>query len=164
MIPTGLLFDPAFLSHRQGDLVYVVPHGTLNLGEHFDSPLRLAYTKQLLDAVGMTERLTRVAFARATDEQLLRVHRPEYLRQLAEACAVAGEQVVRLGDDAAGSASTEDVARLAAGAACAAVDAVMTGPLRQAYALIRPSGHHAGADFAMGYCYYNNVAIAARHA
>ncbi|CAM8795304.1 hypothetical protein NCM_05730 [Burkholderia pseudomallei] len=45
MIPTGLLFDPAFLSHRQGDLVYVVPHGTLNLGEHFDSPLRLAYTE-----------------------------------------------------------------------------------------------------------------------
>ncbi len=43
MIPTGLLFDPAFLSHRQGDLVYVVPHGTLNLGEHFDSSLRLAY-------------------------------------------------------------------------------------------------------------------------
>ncbi|KVC72032.1 histone deacetylase [Burkholderia ubonensis] len=164
MIPTGLLFDPAFLAHRQGDLVYAVPDGTLNFGEHFDSPLRLAYTKQLLDAVGMTERMTRITFDAATDAQLLRVHRAEYLQQLAEACAVAGDQVVRLGDEAAGSEATERIARLAAGAACAAVDAVMTGPLRQAYALIRPSGHHAGADFAMGYCYYNNIAIAARHA
>ncbi|WDD95648.1 class II histone deacetylase [Burkholderia sp. FERM BP-3421] len=164
MIPTGLLFDPAFLQHRQGDLVYTVPHGTLTLGEQFDSPLRLAYTMQLLDAVGMNARLTRLAFAPATDAQLLRVHEPGYLRWLAETCALAGPAIVPLGDDAAGGSDTERIARLAAGAACAAVDAVLAGPLRQAYALVRPSGHHAGAEVAMGYCYYNNIAVAARHA
>ncbi|MET5115595.1 class II histone deacetylase, partial [Burkholderia pseudomallei] len=70
MIPTGLLVGPAFLSHRLGDLVYVVPHGALNLGEDFDSPLMRAWTQQLLDEVGMSESLTRVEFARSTDEQL----------------------------------------------------------------------------------------------
>jgi acetoin utilization deacetylase AcuC-like enzyme len=164
MIPTGFLFDEAFLRHRQGDLVYRTPHGSIQVGEDFDSPLRLAYTKQLLDQVGMTEQLERLPFAPSTEQQLLRVHQPDYPPRLAEACQAAGEDVVALGAEAAGSQETEAIARLAAGAACAAVDAVLQGPLQQAYALLRPSGHHAGPAFAMGFCYYNNVAVAARHA
>jgi acetoin utilization deacetylase AcuC-like enzyme len=164
MIPTGLLFDPAFLRHRQGDIVYRAPHGEIHVGEDFDSPLRLAYTKQLLDQVGLTERLTPLAFGAASDEQLLRVHDGAYLEQLAAACRQAGAEVHAFGSEACGSAETEAIARLAAGAACAAVDAVLNGPLTQAYALIRPSGHHAGPAYAMGFCYYNNVAVAARHA
>lgn len=164
MIPTGFLYDEAFLRHRQGDIVYRTPQGNMQVGEDFDSPLRLAYTKQLLDQVGMTQQLERLPFSPATNQQLLRVHHPDYPQRLALACQAAGEEVVALGPEAAGGTDTEAIARLAAGAACAAVDAVMKGPLDQAYALIRPSGHHAGPDFAMGFCYYNNVAIAARHA
>lgn len=161
---TGLIYDEFFLAHNAGRQTYRGSAGVADAGEEFDTPLRLTYSKALLDATGMSARLHPIPYTPAADAALLRVHAPAYLQTLAARCAAAEEDGVELGEDARGNRATEQVARAAAGAACAAVDAVLEGRVRNVYALIRPSGHHAGPDYAMGYCYYNNAAIAARHA
>lgn len=101
-----------------------------------------------------------VAPRAATAEQLARVHDPEYLRRIAE---TAGSSV-QLDPDTFTSPETHDVARLAAGAAVEAVERVLSRPHTRALALVRPPGHHAERNRAMGFCFYNNVAVAAAHA
>ncbi|RXZ42450.1 class II histone deacetylase [Crenobacter cavernae] len=164
MIATGFVYDKRFLDHDAGRIEYRGGEGSADCGEEFDSPQRLLHIKRLFDAVGLTPRLASLPLAPASDKQLLRAHTPAYLESLAAACREAGETIISFGDEARGRGNTEAIARLSAGGACAAIDAVLTGKVPQAYALLRPSGHHAGPDFAMGYCYYNNAGIAARHA
>jgi len=96
----------------------------------------------------------------ATREQLLRVHDGEYLRRISETAGRA----VKLDPDTYTSPESHDIALLAAGAAVQAVDHALSGPQRSALALVRPPGHHAERDRAMGFCLYNNVAVAAAHA
>jgi acetoin utilization deacetylase AcuC-like enzyme len=98
---------------------------------------------------------------RATDEELLRVHDAEYLTLLRETAGRA----VALDPDTFTSPESYDVARLAAGAAAGAVDAALDGEAgARAFALVRPPGHHAERARAMGFCLFNNIAIAAAHA
>jgi acetoin utilization deacetylase AcuC-like enzyme len=101
-----------------------------------------------------------VAPRQATHEQLARVHDPGYLRRISE---TAG-QAVALDPDTYTSSDTYEVAQLAAGAAVDAVERVMAGPHTMALALVRPPGHHAERSRAMGFCFYNNIAVAAAHA
>ena len=96
----------------------------------------------------------------ATDDQLSRVHDARYLRALA---ATAG-RATKLDPDTYTSPESHEIALLAAGAAVQAVDHAMSGPDRRALALVRPPGHHAERDRAMGFCLFNNVAVAAAHA
>jgi acetoin utilization deacetylase AcuC-like enzyme len=101
-----------------------------------------------------------VAPRRATHEQLARVHDEDYLRRIAE---TAG-QAVALDPDTYTSPETSDIALLATGAAVEAVERVLGSVDRSAFALVRPPGHHAERSRAMGFCFYNNVAVAAAHA
>ncbi len=101
-----------------------------------------------------------VAPRSATHEQLARVHSDEYLRRIAE---TAG-QALALDPDTYTSPETSDIAQLAAGAAVEAVERVMGATDRSGLALVRPPGHHAEHSRAMGFCLYNNVAVAAAHA
>jgi acetoin utilization deacetylase AcuC-like enzyme len=96
----------------------------------------------------------------ATDEQLARVHAPEYLELIRRTRG----RSLRLDPDTYTSPESQEIALLAAGAAVDAVDRVMGGPHRSAVALVRPPGHHAERDRAMGFCIYNNVAVGAAHA
>lgn len=96
----------------------------------------------------------------ATHAQLARVHDPEYLRRIAE---TAG-QALALDPDTYTSTDTYEVALLAAGAAVDAVERVMGGKHSMSFALVRPPGHHAEHNRAMGFCLYNNIAVAAAHA
>ena len=96
----------------------------------------------------------------ATDQALLRVHTADYLDAVLE---TAGRPVA-FDADTVTSPESVALARLAAGAACQAVDLVLDGTARRAAALVRPPGHHAEADRAMGFCLFNNVAVAAAHA
>ena len=115
-----------------------------------------------LEASGLSEQLLHIAPTAASDEQILAVHRQEHLRRL---IAVAGgERTVRLDPDTYALPLSLDVARLAAGAVIGAVDAVLSEQADNALAIVRPPGHHATAERAMGFCLLNNVAIAARHA
>ncbi|MBM3771156.1 MAG: histone deacetylase [Acidimicrobiia bacterium] len=101
-----------------------------------------------------------VAPRAATAEQLRRVHDGDYLRRIAE---TAGSSV-QLDPDTFTSPETYEIAHLAAGAAVDAVERVLSGPHVRALALVRPPGHHAERSKAMGFCFYNNVAVAAAHA
>ena len=98
---------------------------------------------------------------RVTDDELLRVHDGAYLTLLRETAGRA----VALDPDTFTSPETYEVARLAAGAAAGAVDAVLDGGTgTRAIALVRPPGHHAERARAMGFCFFNNIAVAAAHA
>jgi acetoin utilization deacetylase AcuC-like enzyme len=101
-----------------------------------------------------------VAPREASREQLARVHSAEHVRRMAETVGLA----TALDPDTYTSPDTYEVARLSAGAAVDAVDRVMGGSHTRAIALSRPPGHHAEHDRAMGFCVFNNVAVAAAHA
>jgi acetoin utilization deacetylase AcuC-like enzyme len=101
-----------------------------------------------------------VAPREATREQLARVHAADYLKQIAETAGTA----MALDPDTYTSPETYEIARLAAGACVDAVERVMSGAHARALAMVRPPGHHAERDRAMGFCFYNNVAVAAAHA
>jgi acetoin utilization deacetylase AcuC-like enzyme len=96
----------------------------------------------------------------ATSEQLLRVHDPEYVRRMAE---MAGKPAA-LDPDTYTSPESHEIVLLAAGAAIDAVERVMAATDRAAAALVRPPGHHAERNRAMGFCLFNNAAVAAAHA
>jgi acetoin utilization deacetylase AcuC-like enzyme len=101
-----------------------------------------------------------VAPRAATTEQLARVHDREYLRRISETAGKASQ----LDPDTYTSPESHDIALLAAGAAIEAVERVMGGSHHAAVAMVRPPGHHAERDRAMGFCLYNNAAVAAAHA
>jgi acetoin utilization deacetylase AcuC-like enzyme len=98
---------------------------------------------------------------RATRGQLLRVHADSLLAAVLETRPTARTM---LDPDTVLSPASAEAALRAAGAAVAAVDAVLTGEARTAFCAVRPPGHHATADAAMGFCLFNNIAIAAAHA
>ena len=98
----------------------------------------------------------------ATDAELLRFHTPGYLARVAAASASATGG--RLDHELHIGPRGEAIARLAAGGVLAAVEAVVAGALDNAYCLVRPPGHHAGADGGHGFCVYSNVSLAAHHA
>ena len=101
-----------------------------------------------------------VAPRAATLEQLARVHDRGYLRRISETAGRSSQ----LDPDTYTSPESHEIALLAAGAALDAVERVLCGSHRAAVALVRPPGHHAERDRAMGFCLYNNVAVAAAHA
>jgi acetoin utilization deacetylase AcuC-like enzyme len=118
---------------------------------------------EVMDAVASRwrERGTEIVAPReATTEQLARVHDRDYLRRISETVGRSSQ----LDPDTYTSPESHEVALLAAGAAIDGVERVMAGSHRAAMALMRPPGHHAERNRAMGFCLYNNVAIAAAHA
>jgi acetoin utilization deacetylase AcuC-like enzyme len=98
----------------------------------------------------------------ASREDLLRVHPESYLRALEEAAPKHG--LTALDPDTAMNPKTLEAAGFAAGGGVAAVEAVMSGAAETAFVLTRPPGHHAGPAQPMGFCFMNNIAVAARHA
>jgi acetoin utilization deacetylase AcuC-like enzyme len=117
--------------------------------------------RNLIDASGLLDELVQIKPAAATDAQLERFHTPEHVARARELSEGEGGSI---GFDAFVGRGSEPIARLAAGGAIAAVDAVMTGRVTNAYALIRPCGHHAVAAEGKGFCIYNNGVLAALHA
>ncbi len=124
-----------------------------------DSPERLRALFDALNDPRFAALLRREAPLAAQDA-LLRVHAPAHLARLATSAPTEGR--VQLGADVVMSAGTRAAALRAAGGAVAAVDAVMRKEARNAFVATRPPGHHALADSAMGFCFFNNAAIAAR--
>jgi acetoin utilization deacetylase AcuC-like enzyme len=107
------------------------------------------------------EELLKLEPRAASDEEVRRCHEQEMIDYLARACQ---SSPAALDADTFVSPESERIARLAAGGACRAVDAVMSGEADNAFLACRPPGHHATVAQAMGFCLYNNVAIAARYA
>ncbi len=126
---------------------------------HPERAERLRQITAHFDASGLAERCLRPPWELASRERIERVHQGSYIDSIAALAASGGGRPEP--DTVVGPASF-DVARLAAGAAADAVKRVIAGEDRTALCLIRPPGHHALPDRAMGFCLFNNVAVAAR--
>jgi acetoin utilization deacetylase AcuC-like enzyme len=129
---------------------------------HPERPARLTAIEDQLIASGVGQYLTRYEAPLATDEQLARVHPPDYVRAIRDAAPHAG--TVHLDPDTAMNPWTLQAALRAAGAAVLAVDLVLEKKVTSAFCAVRPPGHHACRARPMGFCIFNNVAVAARHA
>jgi acetoin utilization deacetylase AcuC-like enzyme len=127
---------------------------------HPERPQRLEAVRQGLRSSGLGKRLRAVDPRPATEAELLRVHTPAHVARVA---ATRGRTVRFDADTQAGPHSYE-AALLAAGAVVDAVDRVLDGKLDRAFCAVRPPGHHAPPDRVMGFCLFNNVAVAAAHA
>ena len=135
--------------------------GWLEPGEHSENPATKRRLKNLLDATGLTQRLVALSPRQATIEELCRVHTREYVERIRELSAGRGGEA---GSEAPFGNGSFEIARLAAGGTIAAIDAVLDGTVDNAYALVRPPGHHALPDLGMGFCLFGNVAVGVRHA
>ena len=145
---TALLLDPECVAHDMGR-------------GHPERPERLATLIDLAASDVLTPLgLARPATRHAEPAELARIHDERYVAQVE---ATVG-RTVRLDPDTTAGPRSFDAALRAAGTALSAVEAVAAGRARNAFALVRPPGHHAEGDRAMGFCLFNNVAVAARHA
>src|SRR4051812_9092094 len=129
---------------------------------HPESPQRLGAIGDQLIASRLDPYLTRFDAPLATDEQLARVHPLDYVRAIRDAAPEQG--TVHLDPDTAMNPFTLRAALRAAGAAVMATDLVMQNSVKSAFCSVRPPGHHACRARPMGFCIFNNVAVAARHA
>ncbi|MFO0599477.1 MAG: histone deacetylase [Myxococcaceae bacterium] len=143
---TRLFTDPAWQQHLAGPM-------------HPESPGRLRAIEELLARTPIpgTEHATPRL---ATKEEVTRVHRPEHVDAVA---SLAGKST-QLDPDTAMSPGSAHAAFLAAGAATQLALDVLRGEVQNGFALVRPPGHHAEADHAMGFCLFNNIAVAAEAA
>ena len=129
---------------------------------HPERPERLGAIEDQLIASGLAPHLARYEAPLATDEQLARVHPIEYVRAIREVAPQHG--TVHLDPDTAMNRFTLQAALRAAGAAVLATDVVLQKKHSAAFCAVRPPGHHACRARPMGFCIFNNVAVAARHA
>ena len=148
-MPTAFITHPDCLKHEMG-------------AHHPERPQRLTAIEDQLIASGLGSHLTRFDAPVATDEQLGRVHPPDYVRAIREVAPERG--TVHLDADTAMNPFTLQASLRAAGAAVMATDLVLTKKHDAAFCAVRPPGHHACRARPMGFCIFNNVAVAARHA
>jgi acetoin utilization deacetylase AcuC-like enzyme len=148
-MPTAFITHADCLKHDMG-------------AHHPERPARLTAIEDQLIASGVGQHLTRFDAPLATDEQLARVHPPEYVQGIRDAAPRAG--TVHLDPDTAMNPHTLQAALRAAGAAVLGVDLVLSKKFSSSFSAVRPPGHHACRARPMGFCIFNNVAVAARHA
>ncbi|RKW25770.1 MAG: histone deacetylase family protein [Kingella sp. (in: b-proteobacteria)] len=145
---TAWLYSPDCQTHFAGSL-------------HPESPERTEAIEQALRRSGLWLLLQKIEAPDVTEVQLARVHTRRYLNDLESRLPAQGQ--VQINDDTFLSRHTLQAARKAAGAAVKAVDMVMRKQAKNAFCAVRPPGHHAHADKASGFCFINNVAVAAMH-
>jgi acetoin utilization deacetylase AcuC-like enzyme len=146
-VTVALYYDPLFLGHD-----------TLT---HPESPRRVETAMQLIESSGLISKLERPDVRDASIEELTRVHSIEHVERV-KRFGLRGPVMVLA--DTIANTGTFEAAMRAAGAVVGATEAVVGGDFDAAYCLVRPPGHHAVANSPMGFCFFNNVAIAARHA
>jgi acetoin utilization deacetylase AcuC-like enzyme len=145
---TGIVKDVRYLQHFAGFA-------------HPESPGRLATIYEMLDNPAMSWKFSEIEPREATHAEIATIHSPSYIDLIA---STAGDDSVELDSDTVTSPETYRTAKLAVGGVCNAIDSVMASDVNNAFALVRPPGHHAERGSAAGFCIFNNVAIGAMHA
>jgi len=145
---TGFVYHPQYLEHDMG-------------AGHPESPERLRAIVARLQESGVFERLVQIQPLPAADEWITYIHAASYLETLKRRAPTHGR--VSLDPDTSMSPGSLSAAYLAAGGLLTAADAIVSGSIDHAFCAVRPPGHHAEHDRAMGFCLFNNVAIAARY-
>jgi acetoin utilization deacetylase AcuC-like enzyme len=143
----GLVYDPIYLEHDTGD--------------HVENSQRLVAAMSYLKETGIEEKLTCLSSRPALLEELEMIHTAEYISYVKGKAEKGGGW---LDPDTVMSPKSYEAALHAAGGLMVAVEVVMKGEVDSAFALVRPPGHHALYDRAMGFCIFNNMAIAAKFA
>ena len=159
---TGLVSHERFLWHYPGPAASVIPAGGMvEPGPHAESPERIRRLRALIEVSGLEDDLVRLRPRPATDEELQRFHTPGHIGRVKQMSAAGFGDA---GEYAPVGPSSFEIAALAAGGCLVAIDAVVEGAVDNAYALVRPPGHHALPDMGMGGCLFGNTALAALHA
>src|SRR5918997_3643571 len=141
---TGFVYHSDYLNHDMGS-------------GHPESPERLRAILKQLTASGILARLQRIEPRAASDDWIMQVHAASYISALKTRAPSRGR--VALDPDTSMSEGSLPAAYLAVGGALAAADAIVSGEIEHAFCAVRPPGHHAERDRAMGFCLFNNVAI-----
>ncbi|XP_067096695.1 histone deacetylase 6 isoform X1 [Osmerus mordax] len=153
---TGLVFSQTFTHHR-----------CLWDTSHPECPERASVIMEQVEKQGLLQHCVQVEARAAAEEELLLVHKREYVELMRSTRAMPEEQLKTLSDSYDSvylHPESFSCATLAVGAVLQLVDKVLTSELRNGFSVARPPGHHAQADQMNGYCMFNNLAIAARHA
>lgn len=145
MAATAVVWDARYTYHEMGYL-------------HPETPRRLLAVKEVLDGDGVGKEVARLEARGATEEELTAVHDENYIRRIE---GTAGLEHTALDPDTSANAYTWEAARFAAGGFIRCVEEVEAGRVRNAFAFVRPPGHHAERGHAMGFCIFNNVALGA---
>jgi acetoin utilization deacetylase AcuC-like enzyme len=161
-VSTALYYDERCLAHDNGSMVLDERAAGWIDVPHVERRERVERTVTVLEQAGVLDHLARLEPRLATADELALVHSQGMIEIIEAACA-RGEHAW-IGPEARVGPDSWEPALLAAGGALSVVDAVLDGEAANAIALVRPPGHHSSADTAMGFCLFNNVAIAARHA
>ena len=153
---TALIYDPIFLEH-------------LTPPWHPERPQRVELAFKYLEGLHWLEQrdgLVQLSPRAATVDELAVVHDRKYIQEVEELSQKAAEhnEILALGTDTYVAAKSYEAALKAAGAPLTAIDAILKGEIQNAFCLVRPPGHHAVAEAAMGFCIFNNVAVAAHYA
>lgn len=143
----GLVYDPVYLEH--------------DTGNHVENAQRLIATMSLFEETELKDKLVLLSPRQATVDELSTVHATEYISRIQSQAERGGG---RLDADTVTSSSSYEAAICAAGGAITAVESVLNNRVQSAFAMVRPPGHHATCWQAMGFCLFNNVAIAAKYA
>lgn len=146
MSHTGIVRDDFYKKHIMGSF-------------HVECPERLEVIYQMLDEEDMKKRFKIIYPREAAEEDIIAIHNPAYYFRVAETALRRG--ITPLDPDTSACPDTFRAAKLAAGGFLALVDSIQNGLVENGFALVRPPGHHAEANRAMGFCIFNNVAIAA---
>lgn len=159
---TGFVFHERYMWHDTGNAAAFLPPGAfVQPDKHAESPDSKRRIHGLWEVSGLLDHLVPIKPRPATEAEVLRFHTREYVDRIRELSATGyGDG----GENCPVGPSSYEIALLSAGGCMEAIDAVIDGRVDNAYALVRPPGHHAVADQGMGFCIFGNVALSIMHA
>ena len=159
---TGFVWHELYMWHNTGNYAGPLAYGNpVQPGTHIENPETKRRFRNLLEVSGLYDSLEKIQPRKATDEEVLRFHTPEYLERIKGLSEGDGGEA---GFSTLVGRDSYNIALLSAGGVLAGLEAIMSGQVKNAYALVRPPGHHALPDAGMGFCLLGNAVITGKHA